>query len=493
MADTKTLEGTRDQIRAFAQLQPRDCESKNYYVEMNVLLMDDWWKAIDAHLASQPAEQPRDEPLVNRQDIRQVCRTIDGLKDLLFDANALDAEALSLHKAGCDAILRIGDLSRESAQPKPEQAVGDGVESAKMLADALAEITVTRYDDDPSSETYDADGHSRCVDIADAALLRYEQAITTARPAVATPAEVTDLHRLLEGFTVTVERNPLVSPATYLDEVRLCCEFQPGQGRVRADALRAALTSQCQVRKDTQGLDDSGRLTPCKPKNYASLNELRNWFDWRAAHVTEAFMVYAPEFAAWRDAIDYYSRVPHALADVVSAVRRFDECAEDGEDVDIGRDWFDALTTIGLLRRVQRSPARWEMTDAGRSLLELASSSAQAAAPPGWKLVPVEPTAAILDVIAWHLDEAQQGPPFFPQKVFDALLAASPSAGAAVPEVLLADLRKFHEEAEACDEFDLTSEATAALLSANLIEGTHFVLTAKGKALLADAPEVPRG
>ncbi|NID15017.1 hypothetical protein [Luteibacter yeojuensis] len=67
---------------------------------------------------------------------------------------------------------------------------------------------------------------------------------------------------------------------------------------------------------------------------------------------------------------------------------------------------------------------------------------------------------------------------------------ASPSSGAVVPEALLADLRKFHEETEACDEFDLTSEATAALLSANLIEGTHFVLTAKGEALLAAAPEV---
>ena len=56
------------------------------------------------------------------------------------------------------------------------------------------------------------------------------------------------------------------------------------------------------------------------------------------------------------------------------------------------------------------------------------------------------------------------------------------------PHTLLADLRTFHEETEACDEFDLTNESIAALLLANLIEGTHYMLTKKGADLLAASP-----
>ena len=80
-------------------------------------------------------------------------------------------------------------------------------------------------------------------------------------------------------------------------------------------------------------------------------------------------------------------------------------------------------------------------------------------------------------------------------EVFDwmcARLNAKTAPRQAVPDELIADLRKFHEETEACDEFDLPHEATAALLAANLIEGTHFVLTAKGEAMLA-APSACTG
>lgn len=68
-------------------------------------------------------------------------------------------------------------------------------------------------------------------------------------------------------------------------------------------------------------------------------------------------------------------------ATIVEKLSRFAECAEDGEDVDIGRDWLDALTTMGLLARVQRSPARWEMTEAGDFLVK------------PWGVVEVESTA----------------------------------------------------------------------------------------------------
>ncbi|AQZ93252.1 hypothetical protein ACFSB1_11270 [Halopseudomonas phragmitis] len=47
---------------------------------------------------------------------------------------------------------------------------------------------------------------------------------------------------------------------------------------------------------------------------------------------------------------------------VLEKLDRFHECAMDDEGVDIGRHWLDILTRLGLLNRVQRSPARWEMT-----------------------------------------------------------------------------------------------------------------------------------
>lgn len=57
---------------------------------------------------------------------------------------------------------------------------------------------------------------------------------------------------------------------------------------------------------------------------------------------------------------------------VIGKLQRFYECAEDGQGADIGRHWFDALTQLGLLNRVQRSPALWEITDQGEDVLEAA-------------------------------------------------------------------------------------------------------------------------
>lgn len=57
---------------------------------------------------------------------------------------------------------------------------------------------------------------------------------------------------------------------------------------------------------------------------------------------------------------------------VISKLRRFDECVSDNQDVDIGRHWLDVLTQLGLLNRVQRSPAYWEMTQQGEDALEVA-------------------------------------------------------------------------------------------------------------------------
>jgi hypothetical protein len=68
--------------------------------------------------------------------------------------------------------------------------------------------------------------------------------------------------------------------------------------------------------------------------------------------------------------------VPESLTLIVEKLRRFEECAEDSDadGCDIGRDWLDALVLLGLLKRVQRSPALWEMTDSGEALLAAAPS-----------------------------------------------------------------------------------------------------------------------
>lgn len=56
---------------------------------------------------------------------------------------------------------------------------------------------------------------------------------------------------------------------------------------------------------------------------------------------------------------------------------RFVECVEDDEDTDIGREYLDALTILGLLARTQRSPAQWCITDAGSDFLAAHSADAR--------------------------------------------------------------------------------------------------------------------
>ena len=70
------------------------------------------------------------------------------------------------------------------------------------------------------------------------------------------------------------------------------------------------------------------------------------------------------------------------ILDIVrQKLQRFADCAEDSAECDIGRQWFDALTTIGLLERTQRSPAWWTMTPAGHDLLTAPPPAAQHAGP----------------------------------------------------------------------------------------------------------------
>lgn len=62
--------------------------------------------------------------------------------------------------------------------------------------------------------------------------------------------------------------------------------------------------------------------------------------------------------------------MPPFAEKVIRKLRRFEECTSDSQGADIGRHWFDVLTQLGLLNRVQRSPALWEMTQQGEDLLE---------------------------------------------------------------------------------------------------------------------------
>ncbi|WP_223717209.1 hypothetical protein [Pseudomonas aeruginosa] len=84
----------------------------------------------------------------------------------------------------------------------------------------------------------------------------------------------------------------------------------------------------------------------------------------------------ADEVATWpsykREALMQPSpALPPFAEKVLAKLRRFYDCAEDFESggVDIGRHWLDLLTQLGLLNRVQRSPALWEISQQGGELL----------------------------------------------------------------------------------------------------------------------------
>ncbi|HFH4606779.1 hypothetical protein ACSER0_25400 [Pseudomonas aeruginosa] len=75
--------------------------------------------------------------------------------------------------------------------------------------------------------------------------------------------------------------------------------------------------------------------------------------------------------------------LPPFAEKVLAKLRRFYDCASDFESggVDIGRHWLDLLTQLGLLNRVQRSPALWEISQQGEDLLEAPVAQAQHSVP----------------------------------------------------------------------------------------------------------------
>jgi hypothetical protein len=109
------------------------------------------------------------------------------------------------------------------------------------------------------------------------------------------------------------------------------------------------------------------------------------------------------------------------LQSVFNAVHRFDECCEDGEDVDLGRDWLDALTTIGAIERVQKSPARWIIAKGGMEMLHgIPITTAECFLVPAKKILELAASLRNRQGVAIHLREAAR---------LVEELAASPSAG----------------------------------------------------------------
>lgn len=69
------------------------------------------------------------------------------------------------------------------------------------------------------------------------------------------------------------------------------------------------------------------------------------------------------------DVVPVPRELPPFAQKVIAKLKRFEECADDGQGADIGRHWFDLLTQLGLLNRVQRSPGLWEISQQGEDLL----------------------------------------------------------------------------------------------------------------------------
>ncbi|MBF8636031.1 hypothetical protein IRZ48_05800 [Pseudomonas fulva] len=103
-----------------------------------------------------------------------------------------------------------------------------------------------------------------------------------------------------------------------------------------------------------------------------------------ARHSSYEIMLLEEERDALRAQLAERDALPQFAQTVIRKLKRFRNCAEDGQGADIGKAWFDVLVQLGLLNRVQRSPAWWEITDEGDALLDgrvALSASAEPSAP----------------------------------------------------------------------------------------------------------------
>ncbi|HBN9790930.1 TPA: hypothetical protein NI656_005498 [Pseudomonas aeruginosa] len=183
------------------------------------------------------------------------------------------------------------------------------------------------------------------------------QAWRACRAALAQPSPAYDPKRCLAcggdhgnsglpcpNMRVTAQAQP--SPAPELDVTRILLDIIPGDG----DGHEVYAKSVADV--EAKLAADGDRIEDLELKLYAAQARVAELEKPKPA---------APALAA----------LPPFAEKVLAKLRRFYDCASDFESggVDIGRHWLDLLTQLGLLNRVQRSPALWEISQQGEDLL----------------------------------------------------------------------------------------------------------------------------
>lgn len=207
--------------------------------------------SLNTIIASQPAEQPRGENLVGEL-VSGICELTRADPD---DPNTVCVNVDSLVTEIERTLLAA---TPEERQPKPEQAVGDGVKNLVASLQSLRDrwMAETKHD-----------GHDGDFDVLLEAINTLKR---PARPAVATPAEVTDEMVLAAARAMQAQCDGGDRWQRLSDTVR-------AQWIESVRPIVAALTAQCQVRKDGQGvascdwpagnsftvLDDPDEHKPC--------------------------------------------------------------------------------------------------------------------------------------------------------------------------------------------------------------------------------------
>ncbi|MCS7821942.1 hypothetical protein N0019_26680 [Pseudomonas aeruginosa] len=98
---------------------------------------------------------------------------------------------------------------------------------------------------------------------------------------------------------------------------------------------------------------------------------------WKLRSERDSALARVAELERQEPVVRAYGVLPPFAEKVLAKLRRFYDCASDFESggVDIGRHWLDLLTQLGLLNRVQRSPALWEISQQGEDLLGMPQPS----------------------------------------------------------------------------------------------------------------------
>lgn len=80
------------------------------------------------------------------------------------------------------------------------------------------------------------------------------------------------------------------------------------------------------------------------------------------------------------------------IAKALKALDRFEECASDGEDVDLSRAAFAALEWLGWIERIS-ARRRWQMTPEGEAMLASAPTppASSAGEVEGWRPIETAP------------------------------------------------------------------------------------------------------